>query len=93
MTMSDFPKRGDIEATRAWLEQNGFYGPQLTNWNAEALLGQEKEDIIFLVGNRVDGLRLWGLLNTARQTPSPGKENYFPITFFFIIPIRFFPVI
>eukprot|EP01033_Poteriospumella_lacustris_P018678 gene18678-13453_t len=41
-------------------------------------MGLEKEDIIRLVGNLEEGLRLWDLLDTARQTLSPGKEIYFP---------------
>ncbi len=67
--MSDYPRGGDIQATREWLDKEGFTG-KFTSWKADALLGQEKSDIITLVGNQVDGLKLWGLLNTARQTPA-----------------------
>ncbi len=64
--MSDFPKGGDIQATRNWLDQKGFTGKFL-NWKADAILGLEKSDIIDLVGDAAEGLRLWGFLNTARQ--------------------------
>jgi hypothetical protein len=64
--MSDYPRGGDIQATRDWLDKEGFTG-KFTGWKADALLGQEKSDIIALVGNEAEGLRLWGFLNTARQ--------------------------
>lgn len=65
--MSDFPKGGDIEATRRWLDREGFHG-LFTNWKADAILGTEKADLIAQVGNEGEGLRLWGFLNTARQS-------------------------
>ncbi len=68
--MSDFPKGGDIQATRDWLDKEGFSGKFL-NWEADAILGLvEKTDVIRLVGDEVEGLKLWGFLNTARQTPA-----------------------
>ena len=39
--MSDFPKGGDIQATRAWLDKEGFTGKFL-NWKADAILGLEE---------------------------------------------------
>jgi hypothetical protein len=69
--MSDFPKGGDIQATRAWLDKKGFTG-QFTGWEADAILGQDKSDIIAMLGN-VEGLRLWGFLNTARQNQFSDK--------------------
>jgi hypothetical protein len=63
--MSDFPRGGDIEATRAWLDKEGFQG-LFVGWEADALLGSDKEDILALGGE--NGLMLWGLLNTARIT-------------------------
>jgi hypothetical protein len=62
--MSDFPKGGDLEATRTWLDKEGFTDA-FTGWKADALLGLEKADILAAVPN--DGLKLWGLLNTARN--------------------------
>ena len=61
--MSDFPKGGDIKATRAWLDKKGFEGVFI-GWKADALLGLERADIIAHGGE--NGLMLWGLLNTAR---------------------------
>jgi hypothetical protein len=61
--MSDFPKGGDVKATRAWLDRKGFAG-LFVGWEADALLGLEKADIISFGGE--NGLMLWGLLNTAR---------------------------
>jgi hypothetical protein len=63
--MSDFPKGGDIEATRAWLDKEGFQG-LFVGWKADALLGADKEDILIEAGGK--GRMLWGLLNTARIT-------------------------
>ena len=63
--MSDFPRRGDIEATRAWLDKEGFEGVFI-GWEADALLGLEKRHI--LAHGSENGLMLWGLLNTARIT-------------------------
>jgi arsenate reductase-like glutaredoxin family protein len=72
--MSNFPKEGDIQATRAWLDKKGFRG-KFIDWEADSILGQEKSDIIRLVGNEVEGLRLWGFLNTARQTSAPQAQG------------------
>ena len=63
--MTDFPKGGDIAATRAWLDRKGFQG-LFVDWEADALLGADKEDILIEAGEK--GPMLWGLLNTARIT-------------------------
>ncbi len=63
--MSDFPKGGDIEATRAWLDKECFEGVFI-GWKADALLGLEERHILAHGGE--NGLMLWGLLNTARIT-------------------------
>ena len=42
--MSDFPKGGDVQATRAWLDLKGFQGV-FENWEADALLGKPDEFI------------------------------------------------
>jgi hypothetical protein len=65
--MSDFPRRGDRDATRAWLDLKGFSGTFL-GWDADALLGSEKTDILELVSDKETGLKLWGYLNIARLT-------------------------
>lgn len=63
--MSDFPKGGGIEETRAWLDKKGFLGV-FEGWEADAILGLEKSDILSGVPGE-NGLKLWGFLNTARQ--------------------------
>ena len=67
--MSDFPKGGDVQATRAWLDLKGFQGV-FENWKADAILGLEETHILnaFPAGSGDKGLKLWGFLNTARQT-------------------------
>ena len=75
--MSDFPKGGDISLTRAWLDKEGFIGV-LGGWKADAILGLDKTDIHTSVPGE-NGLKLWGFLNTARQTT--GKNNHHPFTF------------
>jgi len=40
--MNDFPKGGDVSATRAWLDKKGFGGLLFIDWEADAILGQEK---------------------------------------------------
>jgi hypothetical protein len=63
--MSDFPKGGDIAATRAWLDKKGFIGI-FNNWEADAILGLDETDILTSIpGERGD--MLWGFLSTARQ--------------------------
>lgn len=42
--MSDFLNGGDIQATRAWLDSNGFTGV-FVGWKADAILGLEMADI------------------------------------------------
>ena len=67
--MGDFPKGGDIETTRAWLDKEGFF-QVLKGWKADAIIGLEEEKLLRLVPGE-DGWRLWGFLNTARLTLSP----------------------
>ena len=64
--MSDFPKGGDIEAARAWLDRKGFEG-LFVRWEADALLGADKPYILKKAGEDA-GEMLWGLLNIARIT-------------------------
>lgn len=47
--MSDFPNGGDLKATRTWLDRKGFEG-LFIGWEAEALLGQDRADLLFLAG-------------------------------------------
>ena len=91
--MSEFPRGGDVVGMRAWLDNRGFIG-LLNGWDADALMGVDNADLLIraLGNNEGEGIRLWGLLNTARQIPSPGKEIYFPITFF-IPSASLFPMI
>ena len=63
--MSDFPKSGDAEATRVWLDKKGFVD-MFKGWEADAIIGLSEENILSLVPEE-NGLRLWGLLNTARS--------------------------
>jgi hypothetical protein len=69
--MTDFPKGGDIAATRAWLDKKGFERVFI-NWEADAILGY---DIKFIKSKFPDDSagqeaadRLWGYINTARHT-------------------------
>ena len=71
--MSDFPKGGDIEATRAWLDKKGLSG-MFDGWEADALLGLERADIV-TAAHGENGLKLWGFLNTAKQ--STGNNQMF----------------
>ena len=68
--MSDFPKGGDVESTRVWLDKEGFAG-LFIGWKADALLGKGDEFIksrFPLDGDSQDKAEmLCGLLNTARQ--------------------------
>ena len=69
--ISDFPKGGDVQATRAWLDLKGFQGV-FENWEADALLGKPDEFIRRKFPSSVEGQEraemLCGFLNTARQT-------------------------
>lgn len=72
--MSDFPKGGDVLAIQQWLNEKGFRTtPIISALDADSLLGQDKDDLIHELG-RVQGLRLWGLLNTARATQSAAAQ-------------------
>jgi hypothetical protein len=69
--MSDFPNGGDVKATRTWLDRKGFEG-LFIGWEAEALLGQDRADLLSLAGGENEkSLKLWGYLNFARQSPTP----------------------
>jgi hypothetical protein len=69
--MVDFPKGGDISTTRIWLDKEGFIGV-FGGWKADAILGLDATDILTSVPGE-NGLKLWGFLNTTRQTT--GKKN------------------
>ena len=54
--MSDFPFRSGIEGTKDWLNSKDFKNI-LNGWEADAILGLDKVDIISLVPGE-NGLRL-----------------------------------
>lgn len=65
----NFPHRGDVAATRAWLDQQGF-NDKFVEWVADSLLGINYEimSMKFSLPEEIDRLhRLWGLLETARK--------------------------
>jgi hypothetical protein len=68
--MSDFPKGGGIEATRAWLDKEGFTG-LFTGWKADALFGKDdrfiKSKFVQDAEEQEKAEMLCGLLNTARN--------------------------
>lgn len=67
--MSDFPKGGNIEVTRVWLDGNGFSG-KFVGWPADAILGKADEFIKSKFSSTPEGQDkaeiLCGLLATAR---------------------------
>ena len=65
--MSDFPFGGDAAALRAWLDKHNFDREVLQDYNADALMGLSKGDLLDELTPK-HGLRLWGLLETARRT-------------------------
>ena len=66
--MSDFPRGGDVQVTRAWLDNEGFIGA-FVGWKADAILGLEKVDILSYLEGEI-GLKLCGFLNTAKMSRS-----------------------
>ncbi len=72
--MSDYPRGGDIQATRDWLDKEGFKG-KFKDWEADALLGKDDAYIKSRFDDTTEAQEkaeiLCGLLNTARQTPAP----------------------
>ena len=84
--MSDFPRGGDVPATRAWLDKEGFTGI-FVGWKTDALLGKSDEFVKskFSATDNDRAEMLCGLLNTARQ--SAGKFTHFcgiPFNMFFL---------
>ena len=75
--MSDFPKGGDVEATRAWLDKEGFTDV-FTGWKADAILGKSEEYVRskFSQTDQERAEILCGLLNTARNH-TQGKDSIF----------------
>ncbi len=45
INLSDFPKGGDIETTRAWLDKEGFC-ETLIGWKADAIIGLKDEYVL-----------------------------------------------
>ncbi len=78
-SMSDFPKGGDIQATRNWLDQKGFTGKFL-NWKADAILGKDDAFIKSKFENTPEeqdkAEALCGLLNMARRTPPQAQGDF-----------------
>jgi len=70
--MSDLLIRGGYEATKNWMDKEGF-NDIFIEWEADALLGLPDEDILSLLSGE-KGEILCGLLNTARQQ-SAGKSS------------------
>ncbi len=72
--MRDYPRGGDTETTRKWLDKEGFTG-KFTGWKADALLGKDDAYIKSRFDDTAEAQEkaeiLCGLLNTARQTPAP----------------------
>jgi hypothetical protein len=65
----DFPHGQDKAAVMDWLNISEFDATvqeKFKKYNADALMGLEKDDIIELLGQD-EGLRLWALLHTAKQ--------------------------
>jgi hypothetical protein len=79
--MGDYPKGGDVEATRAWLDKKGFVGV-FTGWEADAILGKSDDFIKGKFPSTTEGQEkaeiLCGFLNTARSisTTQAGKFYY-----------------
>ena len=69
--MSDFPSGGDVQATRAWLDKEGFVDV-FKEWKADAILGKSDEFVRSRFPKALEGQdqaeMLCGLLNTARQS-------------------------
>lgn len=72
--MSDFPFGGDTSTTRAWLDKYGFED-KLIGWQADAITGLSKTDLLSLVKGEEDGYRLWGFFETARKSKS-GRYSF-----------------
>ncbi len=81
--MSDFPKGGDIAATRAWLDNEGFHNV-FFGWKANTLLLQdldlilqEFKDVMGDSGeSRQKARRLFGILKETRQSPPETTGKY-----------------
>ena len=74
--MTDFPRGGDIQACRRWLDKEGF-AEKFIGWKADAILGK---DDAFIKSKFEDAPEeqnkaemLCGLLNTARESPQQGS--------------------
>ncbi len=77
--MGSFPKEGDIQATRDWLDKNGFRGKFIGSyWTADAILGKDDAFIKSKFENTPEEQEkaemLCGYLNTARQTAAPNGK-------------------
>ena len=89
--MSDFPKGGDISSTRTWLDKKGFTG-FFDGWEADAILGLDKTDIQTSVPGE-NGLKLWGFLNTARQTTGKTRHHLFTFIVLHLVFVFFLSII
>ncbi len=79
--MSDFPIGGDIQATRDWLDKNGFRGKFIGSyWTADAILGKDDAFIKSKFENTPEeqdkAEALCGLLNMARRTPPQPQGDF-----------------
>ena len=71
--MSNFPKGGNVQTTRAWLDEEGNQDV-FTDWKADAILGKNDDFVESRFPETPEGQEraemLCGLLNTARQSTS-----------------------
>eukprot|EP01032_Pedospumella_encystans_P011488 gene11488-13354_t len=74
--MSDYPKGGDIQTTRVWLDKKDFTG-MFSGWKADAILGKSDEFIKTKFPQSTEGQDkaeiLCGILNTARTSQNKNR--------------------
>jgi hypothetical protein len=64
--MTDFPRGGNADEARAWLEENGFHDV-FVGWHADAVFKATSEDIFKELSGE-NGLKLWVCLQEARSS-------------------------
>ncbi len=76
--MSDFPKGGDIQATRYWLDKKVFT-EKFIGWKADAIQSKDAAYIKSKFENTLEEQEkaeiLCGLLNRAKQTQAPAPPQ------------------
>lgn len=87
--MNAFPLRGNVSDLRHWLDNEGFTG-KFIGLDAATLLNSSKDYIgAELSNDESSTLRLWCLIQAAKEERDKGEQQHFPHSLFVFLIIYY----